>query len=276
MPWLRVSLLEARGMNAAVFIIPYVIPVLVVVGGALGGYLAGVIAARVIVGMLRRNLGRLLEETDVGRALVHAGVDIFSIIGGLVKAFVFSIAFLASVEQVGVRSATWRILLDFALYLPRLVGGIAVLLLGLLLASSLSRYTGRVLRSVIREESITKMIETLLALSLIVVVVTIAMNLMLLQGDVFYPLMLGVVIIGIGVYMGDMLVDKLARAHPEFGSVAGHAKFTIYLVFITTGLAAIFARFSSVASTLMILAIGVVVAVGLTMAPVVYRAVRSG
>ncbi|AEM39278.1 conserved TM helix repeat-containing protein [Pyrolobus fumarii 1A] len=248
---------------------------LLLVGGVLGGYLAGSLTSRIVVKMLRRNLGRLLDETDVGRALSKAGVDVFAVIGGLVKAFVFSIVFLAAVEYTGVHNITWQLLLDVALYLPRLVGGIAVLLLGMLLASALSKYTGKVLRSVVGDEKVAKLVETLLALSLLIVVVTIALNLMLLQGDVFYPLMLGVIVIGLGVYMGEVIVDELVKRHPDFSQIAPYAKFTVYLVFATTGLAAIFARFETVASTLSVLAWGVVMAIALTIAPLIYRAVRG-
>lgn len=248
-------------------------PALLVAGGALGGYLAGVVASRIVVGMLRANLGRLLEESDVGAALRRAGVDVFSVIGGLIKAFVFSLGFLAGVEYVGGHGAVWQLLLDVALYLPRLIGGVAVLLLGLMFASLLSRYTGRLLRSMFegREERMARLVEMLLALSLLVVVITIALNLMLLEGDIFYPLMLGVVMIGLGVYMGDVVVDELVERHPEFRGVAPYAKFTVYLLFATTGLSAIFARFSSVASTVSVLAWGVVAATALLLFSLVYR-----
>ena len=261
-----------EGGFTATILLPVLLPVLVVAGGALGGYLAGALVARIVVGMLRVNLSRLLEESDVGMALRKAGVDVFSIIGGLVKAFVFSLVFLASVEYVGGRGAAWNILRDVAIYLPRLVGGVAVLLLGLLFASTLSRYTGRVLKSLLSgEERIAKLVELLLALSLIAVVVTIALNLMLLQGDIFYPLMLGVILMGIGVYMGDVLVDELVEMHPEFKSVAPYAKYTVYLVFITTGLAAIFARFTTVASTVSVLAWGVVAATAILLFSLIRR-----
>ncbi len=258
-------------------LLPLLAPVALVAGGALGGYLAGVVVARIVVGMLRVNLARLLEESEVGAALRRAGVDVFSVIGGLVKAFVFSLVFLASVEYVGGHGAAWEILRDVALYLPRLVGGVAVLLLGLLFASTLSRYTGRLLRGLLSgEERIARLVELLLALSLVVVVVTIALNLMLLQGDLFYPLMLGVILMGIGVYMGDVLVDELVKAHPEFETIAPYAKYTIYLVFITTGLAAIFARFTTVASTVSVLAWGVVAATAILLFTLIRRPSTSG
>ncbi len=255
---------------------PYLVVVALLAGGAVGGYLVGALVARIVVRVLKRNLTRLIEETDVGAALTRAGIDVFSLIGGLVKAFVFSLVFLAAVEYAGVQTMTWRLLMEVALYLPRLVGGIAVLLLGLLLASALSRYTGKVLRSVVGEERVTRLVETLLALSLLIVVVTIALNLMLLGGDVFYPLMLGIIVIGLGIYMGEVVVDELVKRHREFEPLAPYAKFTVYLVFATTGLAAIFARFQTVASTLSVLAWGVVAAIALLMAPLVYRAVRIG
>ena len=63
----------------------------------------------------------------------------------------------------------------------------------------------------------------------------VALNLMLLSGDLVYPLILGFVIIGAGISLSDGLIKSITDDHTEFMAIAGYAKFVLYSIFLIIG-----------------------------------------
>ena len=83
-------------------------------------------------------------------------------------------------------------------YLPRLLGGVLITVIGTVLVDFLASLVGRTLNPLFPEAKaeMADMLRNLLLIGLVAVVLLIALDLMLLAGDLIYPLILGFVIIG--------------------------------------------------------------------------------
>ena len=122
---------------------------------------------------------------------------------------------------------------QIAEYLPRLIGGVILLTAGLILVALLTDYIGKLLIGLFPKQfvEIGEMLRNLLLIGLIALVVSIALGLMLFTGPLVYPLILGTVIVGAGIFIGHTVVRNIVEDHPEFASTAPYAKFLLYLTF---------------------------------------------
>jgi len=108
-------------------------------------------------------------------------------------------------------------------------------------------------------------------IGLIAVLVTVALNMLLLPGEYVYPLILGAVIIGVGISITERLVNSIVEDHEEFKPVAGHAKFLLYLIFVIVGVAGMFSSFPGTSNVIANVAWGVAIAAALMLVPMIYR-----
>ena len=188
-----------------------------------------------------------------------------------------SIAFIVAVQYLPDMGNASDIIAQVALYLPRLIGGVIVLTVGIILVGLLAKYIGTLLAGVFGEKdrSISKLIANLILIGLVAFTITLGLNIMLLSGDMVYPLILGTVIIGAGAIIGSTMIDSLTREHESFEDAAPYAKFVIYIVFITVGVAAIFSQYPATLAVLQTLAWGLAIAMALLIVPFLIKMFKT-
>jgi len=220
----------------------------------------------------RTGLEKAFDRTDVGKAFRAAGIDLSNLVGMLVTAFVVVIGIVIAIGYLRIGGEAGALIADVARYLPRLIGGIILLTVGIILVAILTDYIGKLLTGLFPKQfvEIGEMLRNLLLIGLVALIVSIALDLMLFTGPLVYPLILGTVIIGAGIFIGHTIVRNIVEDHPEFAGVAPYAKFLVYLVFLMVGLGAIFAEFPQTAHVVQNVAWGVAIAVGILLAPVIY------
>jgi len=246
-----------------------IVAILIVVIAWAVGSIVGTAVNRLIE---RSGLERAFDKTDVGKAFRAAGVDLSNLIGMLITAFIVVIGVVIALQYLQIGGEAGALLANVAKYLPRLIGGIILLTAGIILVAFLTDYVGKLLINLFPKQfvEIGEMLRNLLLIGLIALVVSIALDLMLFTGPLVYPLILGTVIVGAGIFIGHTIVRNIVEDHPEFASVAPYAKFLLYLIFLMVGLGAIFANFPNTAHVVQNVAWGVAIAVGILLVPVVY------
>jgi hypothetical protein len=109
----------------------------------------------------------------------------------------------------------------------------------------------------------------------VAVILLIALDLMLLAGDLVYPLILGFVIIGAGIALTDGLIKSITDDHKEFVSVAGYAKFVLYSIFLIIGAGAIFSTFEGVTKIVANVSFAFAIAMAILLIPIVYTLAKK-
>jgi len=241
------------------------------------GYLIGYLAKKATVFALRKTIDPALAKTEMGKSMQASGVDISSLIGSLVLVFILSVAFIVAVDYLNLSGQAGGIIGQIAMYLPRLIGGVIVLTVGIILVGVLAKYIETLLTGVfdIKYKELSRLISNLILIGLIAFVITMGLNLMLLQGDLVYPLILGTVMIGAGAIIGGTMVDLLTKDHEGFDEAAPYAKFVIYLIFITLGAAAIFSQYPETLAVLQTLAWGLAIAMAIIMIPLLVKLIKA-
>ncbi len=241
------------------------------------GYIVGVLCKKGTVFALRKTVEPALDKTELGKSIAKSGIDFPNLIGGLVLAFVMSVAFIVAVQYIPNMGEASNVISQIALYLPRLIGGIIVLTIGIILVGLLAKYIETLLNGVFDEKDreLSKLISNLILIGLVAFAITLGLNIMLLNGALVYPLILGTVIIGAGAIIGSTMIDSLTRDHPSFEDAAPYAKFLIYIVFITVGVAAIFSQYPATLAVLQTLAWGLAIAMALLMVPFIIKLFKA-
>jgi hypothetical protein len=222
-------------------------------------------------------LEKAFDKTDVGKAFRAAGIDLSNLIGMLVTAFVVVIGVVIAIGYLRIGGEAGVLLAQVAQYLPRLIGGIILLTVGIILVALLTDYIGKLIIGLFPKQfaEIGEMLRNLLLIGLIALIVSVALDLMLFTGPLVYPLILGTVIIGAGIFIGHTIVRNIVEDHSEFASVAPYAKFLLYLIFMMVGLGAIFANFPNTAHVVQNVAWGVAIAAGIMLAPIIYTLAKK-
>ena len=255
----------------AVFVAIVVLIILLV------GYIIGYLAKKGTEIFLKSTVEPAMSSTSLGRTLEKSKVRLSSFIGTLVLVFVMTVAFIAAVDYMQIGGQAGNILYQIALYLPKLIGGIIVLTVGIILAALLAKYIELLLQGAFEEKYmvLSSLIANLILIGLVAFVVTLGLNIMELQGDMLYPLILGSVIIGAGAIIGSALVDHITEEHRNFKEAAPYAKFVIYLLFATVGAAAMFSNYPNTLDVLQTLSWGLAIAMGLLMVAFLVKIVKD-
>jgi hypothetical protein len=255
--------------------LPSIIAAIVIV--ALG-YVVGAGVGRAVNYLIERTgIEKSFDQTETGKAFRKAGLDLSSFIGGLTKAFIIVISIMIALQVLNIGGAIGDFLVRVASYLPRLLGGIIIIVFGIALVEFLTSLVIRVLKPIFPEQKleVVDMLRSLLLIGLVAVVLYIALDLMQLAGQMVYPLILGFVIIGAGIALTDGLVKSITDEHKEFIPVAGYAKFILYSIFLIVGVAAIFSTFSGVAQTVANISWAFAIALAIMLIPIVYNLSRK-
>jgi hypothetical protein len=122
---------------------------------------------------------------------------------------------------------------------------------------------------------IADMLKNLLQIGLTAVILLIALDLMLLGGEIVYPLIMGFVIIGAGITLTDGLIRSITDDHNEFVPVAGYAKFVLYSIFLIIGTGAIFATFPGVTNVIANISWAFAIALAVMLIPIMYSLAKK-
>jgi predicted flap endonuclease-1-like 5' DNA nuclease len=237
------------------------------------GYVVGKFVGRAVNKIVEKmGLEKTFDETDAGKSFRKSGMDLSSFIGGITTAFIFAISVVLAIQILNVEGSVGQFLVDIAAYLPRLLGGVVIIVLGIVLVGFLANLVGNTLKPVFpaAKSEIADMLKNLLQIGLVAVILLIALDLMLLSGDLVYPLILGFVIIGAGIALTDGLIKSITDDHKEFVPVAGYAKFVLYSIFLVIGAGAIFATFTGVTTVIANISWAFAIAMGIMLIPIIY------
>ena len=251
--------------------IPSIIAALIIIGL---GYIVGEGVGKAVNKLVEiTKIEENFDKTETGKAFRQAGIDLSSFIGSLTKAFVVVISLAVALQVLNIGGPVSQYIIFIADYLPRIIGAILVLTLGVVLFEFLTSFIAKALSTTLPErlKDLADLLKDLIMIGLIAVLVTVALNMLLLPGEYVYPLILGAVIIGVGISITERLVNSIVENHEEFKPVAGHAKFLLYLIFVIVGVAGMFSSFPGTSNVIANVAWGVAIAAALMLVPMIYR-----
>ncbi len=241
-------------------------------------YIIGDAIASILDKTLDNIVDKPLGRTEFGRTFKELGIDLSALLAGLVKAFIIVVAIVAAVEAMQLTGYAGATIHEIALFLPKLIGAITILTLGLLLAVALAKYIGSFLKRSFPENysEISSIIENFILLGLISVIITIALNTLDLQGSLVYPLIVGALVIAIGIFVAGTAVKIIVSEYPEFKDFAPYLQFIVLLVFLIIGLGAIFSQFSEATRVIETISWGIAIAFAVTLVPILFYLARTG
>ncbi len=242
------------------------------------GYVVGKVLGRAVNKVVEKmGIEKSFDETDTGKAFKSGGMDLSSFIGGVTTAFIIVISIVLAIQILNIGGTVGEFLVQIAAYLPRLLGGVVIIIMGTVLVGFLATLVGNTLKPIFPKEKseIPDMLKNLLQIGLISVILMIALDLMLLSGELVYPLILGFVIIGAGIALTDGLIKSITDEHKEFVPVAGYAKFVLYSIFLIIGAGAIFATFEGVTNIIANISWAFAIAMGIMLVPVIYNLAKK-
>lgn len=237
------------------------------------GYLIGKAAGKAVNRLVEKlGIEKGFDQTTTGKAFRSAGIDLSSFIGGVMRVFVGIVAVIFAIQILNVGGTIGSYLLSIANYLPRLLGGILIIVFGTVLVDFLATFVGNAMKSMF-EESKARIVDTLknvLLIGLVAFVLLLALDIMLLSGSTIYPLILGFAVMGAGIALTDGLTKSIVEDHNEFKDIAGYAKFVLYSVFLIVGLGAVFATFGGVTTIVANISWAFAVALAIMLIPIAY------
>jgi hypothetical protein len=255
--------------------IPSVIAAIIII---LVGYAIGIVVGKAANKIIEKlGIEKGFDQTTAGQAFRNAGLDLSNFVGAILKAFITILAIILAIQILNVGGTIGTYLAAVANYLPRLLGGILIIVFGIVLVDFLATFIGKMLKPMFPEAKaeIADMLKNLLLIGLIAFILLLALDLLLLSGETIYPLILGFVLIGAGVALTDGLIKSITDDHEEFRSVAGYAKFVLYSIFLVVGAGAIFATFPNVTAIIANIAWAFAIALAIILIPIVYAMAKK-
>jgi hypothetical protein len=250
--------------------IPSILAAIIII---LVGYGIGIVVGKAVNRIIEKlGIEKGFETTTAGQAFRNAGLDLSNFVGAVIKAFITILAIILAIQILNVGGTIGTYLAAIADYLPRLLGGILIIVFGIILVDFLATFIGKMLKPMFPEAKaeIADMLKNLLLIGLIAFILLLALDLMLLSGETIYPLILGFVLIGAGIALTDGLIKSITDDHEEFRAVAGYAKFILYSIFLVIGAGAIFATFPNVTAIVANISWAFAIALALILIPIVY------
>lgn len=255
--------------------LPSIIAAIIVV---LIGYAIGTVVGKAVNKIIEKiGIEKTFDQSIAGRAFKSAGLDFSDLVGGIVKAFIFVLSIVLAVQILNIGGPFGNYLVAVADYLPRLLGGILIIILGAVFVDFLTSFVGKMIRPMFpaAKVEIADMLKNLLFIGLIAFIILLALDTMLLSGSTIYPLILGFVVIGAGISLTDGLIKSITDDHAEFREVAGYAKFVLYSIFLIIGAGAIFATYPGVTDIVVNIAWAFAIALGIMLIPIAYALTRK-
>ncbi|MGD6933460.1 MAG: mechanosensitive ion channel family protein [Candidatus Bathyarchaeia archaeon] len=242
--------------------------IIVIIVGIIVGWFVGKIVNRVVNATVEKSF----DKSEIGKIFRNSGFDLSNFVGGVTYAFIAIVAIVVAVSMLNVPGEAGNLIAQIAAYLPRLLGGILVIILGTVLVDYLAMLVGNVIRPMFKTKTeIADMLKNLLFIGLVAIILNIAFDLLLFTaGSLVYSLIIGFVIIGVGIILTDGLIKSITEEHSEFAGIAGYAKFVLYSIFLLIGTGAIFSTFSGVTGIISTVAWAFAIALAIILIPIVY------
>jgi len=262
-------------LEAIIAAIPSILAALLVI---LIGYGVGVIVGKAVNKVITKiGLEKTFDNTVTGNAFKKGGMDFSDFIGGTIKAFIIIISIIAAIGILNIGGEIGAFLAALASYLPRLLGGILIIIFGTVLVDLLASLIGRTLQPMFTKSNpeMPLMLKNLLMIGLLAFIITLALDTMLLAGELIYPLILGFVIIGAGVSLTDGLVKSITDSYENFKEVAGYAKFVLYSIFLIIGTGAIFAVYPGVTNVVANVSWAFAIALAIMLIPIAFALAKK-
>jgi hypothetical protein len=241
------------------------------------GILIGFAVGKVVEKVIRKYVVKPLTATEIGKSIAVAGIDIASLIGGLTAAFIIALSLAIAIGYIPIVGEGGALILSVVSYLPYLIGGVAVLTIGILLSIILAKYIGSALEPSLGERysHLIDFIENMLLIGLIAVMITVAFSLLKLPSAVIYPLLVGTVSIAMGVLIVVETTKTIVESNPDFAKVAPYLQFIVMLLFIMVGLSAIFSGYGYVSDVLKMASLGIAIALAIMLIPIAFYLVKA-
>jgi len=255
--------------------IPSILAAVIVI---LIGYGIGIVVGKAANRLVEKlGMEKSFDQTVTGRSFRAAGIDLSTFIGGVLKAFITILAIILAIQILNVGGIIGTYLTTIADYLPRLLGGILIIVFGTVLVDFLASFIGRMIKPMFPEAKveIADMLKNLLMIGLIAFILLLALDVMLLSGSTIYPLILGFVLIGAGIALTDSLIKSITDDHEEFRGVAGYAKFILYSIFLIIGAGAIFATFPGVTNIVANISWAFAIALAIMLIPIAFALAKK-
>lgn len=242
------------------------------------GWFVGTFVGKAVNKIVEKlGMEKSFDQTVTGKSFRAAGLDLSNFIGSVTKAFIVILSIILAIQVLNIGGTFGGYLNTIADYLPRLLGGILIIVFGTVFVDFLATFIGRMLRPMFPEAKveIADMLKNLLLIGLIAFIILLALDTMLLSGNTIYPLILGFVIIGAGIALTDTLIQSITEDHAEFKTVAGYAKFVLYSIFLIIGAGAIFATFPGVTNVIANISWAFAVALAIMLIPIGYALAKK-
>ncbi len=184
--------------------IPAIVAALIIL---LIGWFAGKLVGKIIGTIIDKiGLGAAIDKTMVGDAVKSSGMTTAKFFDVLVRWFIYIIFIMAAINVLGI-----ELLIDFmnqlVLYIPHLIAGLLLLVVGLILVDFLMDWLGAQLKT--REVASGELIATILRALFTLLILTLALDQMLIDTQIIYtflvPLAWGLGIglaVAIGIALG--------------------------------------------------------------------------
>ncbi|MEM2098791.1 MAG: hypothetical protein QXU99_03460 [Candidatus Bathyarchaeia archaeon] len=252
--------------------------ILVAVIVILIGWAVGSVVGKAVNKIVEKlGVEKTFDQSMAGKAFKSSGLDLSNLIGGIVKAFIIILSIILAIQILNIGGTFGTYLAGIADYLPRLLGGILIIILGTVFVDFLASFVGKMIKPMFptAKSEIADMLKNLLFIGLIAFILLLALDTMLLSGSTVYPLILGFVIIGAGISLTDGLIKSITDDHIEFREVAGYGKFLLYAIFLIIGAGAIFATFPGVTDIVANISWAFAVALGIMLIPIAYAITKK-
>jgi hypothetical protein len=242
------------------------------------GYAVGIVAGKAVNRLIKKlGIEKGFEQTTTGKAFKSAGIELSGFVGGVMKVFAIIISVIFAIQILNLGGTIGSYLLSIADYLPRLLGGILIIVFGTVLVDFLATFVGKTMMPMFQESKagIAETLKNVLLIGLVAFVLLLGLDVMLLSGSTIYPLILGFAIMGAGIALTDGLTKSIVEDHKEFKEVAGYAKFVLYSIFLIVGLGAVFATFGGVTNIVANISWAFAVALALMLIPIAYALTKK-
>jgi hypothetical protein len=180
------------------------------------GWIAGRIGGKVISRILdKMGVDDAVDKTIIGDTIKKSGMNTVGFFDALVRWFIYVIFVVAAVNVLGIQMLT-EFMHQIALYIPHLIAGILVLVVGLVLVNIIMNWVDEQLAS--REVAYADIIAPVLKALFSLVVIVIALDQLQIDTSIIYiflvPLAWGLaagIAIAIGIALGWGLKDITAE-----------------------------------------------------------------
>jgi len=186
--------------------------IIILIIGWIVGRVGGSILARILQ---RANLDETVGKTDFGMAIEKSGMTVTGLFSSLFKWFIYLIFIMAAVNVLNIPIFA-SFLNEVVLYIPNLIAGVLVLVVGLIAINFLMKWMGGMLES--QDVPFTNWIIVGLQALLSLVVIVIALDQWRIQTAIIYtflvPLAWGIsagIAIAIGISVGVGAKDIVAE-----------------------------------------------------------------